>query len=470
VNKVLLILVAVVLALSVGLVGCSCAPAEPPEADTIVIGMSRSLTGELKDRHVLEFGAIYPIYIEILNNAGGITVDGTSFNVETKVLNDNSSTAQMIANTNALIADIGTGEVDFLFGAVGRDMIALQAPIANTASVVLMTFEGSATTMKNTPVELPSYPYVFVNSSFADWYQMPVLATMLAEAHFNWCGAHNATAYIAYIDEAYGYEYRDEAEAAFQAAGINVCKKVPITHATVYTDLTTEAKTAGPGGTKCHIFCGFTYPVNGTFALAQAANATGYDADAFILGLGANFGVYPIVMACSLADGVVSFGVANNKTVVRVGTPSMSMTTFFNTTMGGMNASTDFWEPPLFWAAMEMWQEAVENAGQVLGGNFTIDQDDFRDYLAQNKFDTVLGQTWYVGTVNGGTTWDTWPVPDPSGALMNYLCHTGEIIQWQPYGAYGLYPEVVGNSTIEVDLPNYDATAAFIYPKPDWHG
>ena len=57
--------------------------------------------------------------------------------------------------------------------------------------------------------------------------------------------------------------------------------------------------------------------------------------------------------------------------------------------------------------------------------------------LATEKFDTVLGKTWFE---NG---------------LLSKDCHMGEIGQWQN----GVY-EVVG--------PTDKATAEFMYPKPAW--
>jgi ABC-type branched-subunit amino acid transport system substrate-binding protein len=465
VNKVLLISLAIVLVLGIGLVGCTGGTTLP--AGKIILGMSRSETGDLKDIHFLAFYPVYTTYIAVTNaKTGKLTVGSTAYTLEAYVLNDDSKIDRMKANTNTIIGMIKAGTVHFLFGPTCTAFLEAQAYIANADEVVQMTAEGGATSIEH---DLPTLPYTFVNLSFSDWYQMPVLATMLKEAHVGHYGGGSVPqAYISYIDDAHGYEYRDEAVAAFNAVGINVTATVPITGTTVFTDLTTQAKTSGPGGTPANIFCGFTYPANGTFALAAAANATGYNPDAMILGPGACFGVYPLVIAGSLADGVCSFGVANNKTVVRVGTPTQTFATFFNTTMGGYNPATDFWGAPCYWAAMEMWEEATKNVGVDTAGVFSVSQDDYRDYLADHTFNTVFGTTRYV--MFDSTAGQMYGKTASGGGMMNYECHTGEIIQWQPYGGVGvLYAEVVGNSTVETDLPNYDVTASFIYPKPAWH-
>ena len=45
---------------------------------------------------------------------------------------------------------------------------------------------------------------------------------------------------------------------------------------------------------------------------------------------------------------------------------------------------------------------------------------------------------------------------------MDYLCHTGEIGQWQS----GVF-ETVGYDGITDDLPNYMVTADFMFPMTD---
>ena len=68
-------------------------------------------------------------------------------------------------------------KVDFLWPASGTAFLFAQAPIANKYDYVLITAEGGATSLKDM---LPSLPYIFVSLSFSDWYEVPVLADMMA--------------------------------------------------------------------------------------------------------------------------------------------------------------------------------------------------------------------------------------------------------------------------------------------------
>ncbi len=58
-------------------------------------------------------------------------------------------------------------------------------------------------------------PYVFVTLSFSDWYEMPVLADMLASKGVK-------TAYITYISDLHGVEYNGQAGIEFGRVGIQI--------------------------------------------------------------------------------------------------------------------------------------------------------------------------------------------------------------------------------------------------------
>jgi ABC-type branched-subunit amino acid transport system substrate-binding protein len=251
VKKVFLILLAMVLAISLGVVGCE--PGDngdeiPPQPDKIVVGMSKSETGPLADIH---WAAAYPIVATMvpqINAAGGVLLKeyGATYKVpvETIIYDDGSDVGTMIENTVKLIT---VDEVDYLWGATGTAMISAQAPVANVYKKVLMTMEGGATFIKDD--EIPFLPYLFVTLSFSDWYQLPVLADLLAEA-----GAE--TAFIAYIDDEHGLEYLGVAEEEFDRVGINVTGTFSM--AVDFTEFGTVIAAADASG--ADVFCGFTYP------------------------------------------------------------------------------------------------------------------------------------------------------------------------------------------------------------------
>ena len=455
-NRILFISLAVVLALSVGLIGCD---AQPAPSQTIVVGMSRPLTRHLAALHDFGLGAIYPIYFQRLNDANGILVDGLYFNVEADVRDDESNPTTMLGHMIDLISDIETGDVHFLWSSPYPPFIDVQATIANAAGVGLMTSESGTTMTKMMKHLLPGLLHpgmnsVFMHSSFADWYQLPILAEMLVEAHQAYYGGNaTPTAYICWRDDEHGLEYLAAAAAYFSNAGINIIGSMPVlwTDPAFNPDYIVDAMNA----TSPDIVCLFCYP-GALYPIIQAAINRGFNADAWVTSIGGNVGVFGSDTPQGFGDaaeGVICFATANNKT-------SPEMANLFNNILTPELGFEylDFWGHPLHWAALQMWQDAVEAAGQVQGGGFVVDQDNFRNQLASycdagSGVATVLGTTWY--NMFGANATD--------GGILDYYCHTGEIGQWQDR-----YVEIVGYTGIKDDLPNYVVTANFTYPKPDW--
>jgi len=303
-------------------------------------------------------------------------------------------------------------KVDFLWPACGTSFIFGQAPIANKYGYVLITTEGGATTLKDS---LYSLPYLFVSLSFSDWYQLPVLADMLAAK-----GAK--TAYVTYIADLHGIEYSGVAGLEFGRVGIKILGSVSLPpDLTDFAPIILDAQASGADVFCCFAYPGQVMPVTGT------AIALGYNPKAFICGPGANFGFYHTAFGPAV-EGVMCFA-----TYARGQTAALDAL-IDKLYTGKPEDLNDWWGHPLYWAALDIWKAAVEEIG-------TVDQDALRDVLATTRLDTVLGPTWFTMFGNGG-------------GLMAYECHPGEIGQW----INGVCEIVGGNIT----------TADFVYPKPAW--
>lgn len=427
-SKILFISLAVVLALSVGLIGCGTEEPEviPPQPTEVVIGMSKSETGPLAAIH---WAAAYPIvgvFEEQINLAGGICLKeyGATFKVPVNTLtyDDASDVGTMLENTAKLIT---VDEVDFLWGATGTAMLTAQAYAANTYEMVLMTMEGGATNLQD-PGRLDEWPYVFVTLSFSDWNQLPVLADMLAD------NTTCTTAYIAYIDDEHGLEYKATAETEFARVGISILGDFPMDAG--FTEFGTVIAAANATG--ADLFCGFTYPFH-VMPLTGTAMGMGYNPEAMIFGPGANFGFYAeaftAVTPADLVEGMMCFAVANNKTSPAFAALFGNIETFMEG-FGGESGYfyLDYWGHPLYWAMTEMWQQAVESIGYV-------SQNKLKEALGTGTFDTILGSTHYTMFGSGG-------------GILAHACHPGEIGQWQS----GICEIIGGHNT----------TADIIYPKP----
>jgi len=380
---------------------------EMPEKDKIVVGMSRPLSGPLAIIGDSAFKPVYETWVEEVNADGGIHVEeyGKKLPIELIIYDDKSDVGTMTRLTEKLIVE---DKVDFLWPACGTAFIFAQAPIANKYGYVLVTAEGGATSIKEM---LPSLPYVFVTLSFSDWYQLPVLADLLQEQ-----GAK--TAFIVYIADLHGIEYSGVAGIEFPQRGIDIVgvKSVPPD----IKDLSPVIKEAQ--ASEADVFCCFAYP-------DQIMPATGtsielaFNPKAWIGGPGVNFGFYHTAFG-PMVEGIVGFTTFSPK-------QSDAAAALAEKLYAGMPEDIqDPWGHPLYWAGLETWKQAIEKAG-------TLDQDKIKEILTNEKFETVLGETWYE---NG---------------LLSKDCHTGEIGQWQ-------------NGVFEVIGPKEHATADMVYPKPEW--
>jgi len=375
--------------------------------DKIIIGMSRPLSGPLAVIGDSAFRPVYETWIKEVNAQGGIYVKqyGKKLPLELIIYDDKSDVGTMTRLTEKLIVQ---DKVDFLWPACGTANIFAQAPIANKYGYVLVTAEGGATSIKDM---LPSLPNVFITLSFSDWYQLPVLADLLAEQ-----GAK--TAYIIYIADLHGIEYSGVAGIEFPKKGIKIVgiESLPPD----IKDLSSVIKEAK--ASNADVFCCFAYP-DQIMPATGTSMGLGYNPKAWVGGPGVNFGFYQTAFGPAV-EGVMGFTSFSPK-------QSAAAKELANKLYAGKPKEIqDLWGHPLYWAGLEMWKQAIEKAG-------TLEQEKIRDILATERFNTVLGPTWF------------------EKGLLAKDAHPGEIGQWQK----GVY-EVIG--------PRDKATAKPIYPKPQW--
>lgn len=437
-KRLLLIPLALLLALSLIAIGCPSTPTTtppttappttappttqpPPEKDSIVIGAARPISGANAPIGDAAFGPIMEMWKDKVNAEGGIYLEeyGKKLPIEYIIYDDTTDVGTMVRLTEKLIVE---DKVDILFPSCGTAFISGQSPIANKYGYVLLTAEGGATTMTET---LPALPYVFVNLSYSDNYQLPVLADMLAAE-----GAK--TAYIVYISDLHGIEYNGVAGTEFGRVGIDIIasKSVPITQED-FSVIVKDAKAKDPD-----VFCAFAYPPI-VLPVTATSIALGFNPPCFVAGPGANFGFYPLTFmedfGPNAVEGVSCFAVGNRKT-------SPEMAQLFDDLEALVGpANLDWWGQPLYAAIVEIWEQALTETG-------TLDQDVLRDYFATATFDTILGETSYDMFGSGG-------------GILAKESHPGEVGQWQS----GIC-EIVGGG----DWPNTVLTSDFVYPKPEW--
>lgn len=403
-RKLLFALIAVI---PIVMLCVSFSEAAPKAKDKILIGMSRPLSGWNAQIGDSAYRPVYETFVKEVNAQGGVYVKeyGKKLPIELKIYDDKSDVGTMTRLTEKLILQ---DKVDFLWPASGTSFLFAQAPIANKYNKLLITAEGGAATLRDM---MPSLPYVFISLSFSDWYEVPVLADLLAEK-----GAKSA--YVIQMNDLHGIEYAGVANIELPKKGVNIvgAKAVPPD----IKDLSSILKEAQ--ASKADALLVFGYPDVVILTVKQCMEL-GYNPKAILGGPGVNFGFFRDIFGPA-AEGVLGWTTANEKT-----NPAMKAL-FEKLWKGRPFAAHDYWGQPLYWASLEVWKQAVEKAG-------TLDNKKVRDVVANTTFNTVLGPTRFVK------------------GFLDKESHTGEVGQWQK-GEF----EVVG--------PTKKATAPFIYPKPDW--
>jgi hypothetical protein len=490
-KKILFISLAVVLALSVGLIGCE---GEGEVAPTeIKVGMVREVDHEaLAVFDWIAGGPVYRWFIDKVNDEGGVYLSAYETSVPIELYKrtfDMTNWATLGEQTDALIY---SDEVDFIWAPTSTDSIYTMAPICNAGATLLTTMEGGASKMVwEHESYLDNWPYVWVSLSFANWYEIAVVHGML--------DAEVATpkAYVTHIGglgAEHGQEYLQETENVFGEsnvidAGAHAFEMTSGEAQTIIGDAITAL--GDPNSPNYHIFCAYTYPKN-VEALTQAAIDLDFNPPAMLFGPGANFGYYPYVFADTalnittppgdgrLADGICTFAVSTPETTVAVGEPTMSMADLYTELAAQLDADVasgacliplpgflllDYWGIPCYTAALEMWQYAVEDVGDL---DSVAIRNVLASYDSSDPADTVFGDTWFSvfpEAAGGNFTGRT------GGGVMDYMCHTGEIGQWQLFEAGNTsIMEIVGYTGITGDLPNYCVTGDFKFPMTDdWY-
>jgi uncharacterized repeat protein (TIGR02543 family) len=437
---------------------------ELPEQPTkLVIGMARDTDEPLVLFEQIGAGPVVREFVEQVNLAGGVHL--SAYDTATEICyvpleidrrEINVAAWDVAEVTAGICADIANGTVHFLFGGpYATDIIITQAPIANEAQVVLLTFEGGGIPVAKDPLKLATWPYVFLTLSLPDWYQLPVLSRML-EAELD----RTPKAYVVHIRDAYGEECLAVAEDNFEVIGD---AEVPLDAAELDAEnvvLDAIAALGDPANPNYDIFCCFAYPDQG-YRITSTSMALGFNPPAMILEPGVHYGYYAYLFSAppdpSLVDGILCCAMAayDAKPEMQAVYDLIAerMDDDAGDPLSGLPGfpgilCLDYWSFPCYWAGLEMWLEAVERVGYV-------DQEKLRDALAaleDDPADTILGDCWFrmYGAHGEG------------GGNLDYLCHTGEIGQWQS----GVY-ETVGYEGITNDLPNYVVTADFMFPMTD---
>jgi branched-chain amino acid transport system substrate-binding protein len=376
--------------------------------DKIVIGASRSLSGANAFFEENAFGPLYKMWVKKKNAEGGLYVKeyGKKLPIEMLVYDDKSDMGTMTRLLDKLILQ---DKVDLIFPPISTAFLFAASAVANRHHYVMIGAEGGATSLSEV---MDTVPYFFMVLQFSNHYQMPVLADVFEEV-----GVKSVA--INFIEDLHGIEYSGEAAKEFNKKGIEV-KMIKSTPPDI-KDVSPILKEAQR--LNVDAYCSFTYPPV-TFPTVLTAQAIGYNPKAMLLGPGGNFEVIKAVCGGSeVIEGIMGEGAWNAKS-----SPAHAQFVKDFLAAGNNQMQLDWWGQDVYMCAVEVLEQAILKTG-------SLNHDKLRQCLATEKFNTLLGETWF------------------ENQMLARPCYAGQIGQWQ-------------NGIFEVIDPGPKRTAAPIYPKP----
>jgi ABC-type branched-subunit amino acid transport system substrate-binding protein len=457
VKRILFISLAVVLGLSVGLVGCVPEEGVPEIPDYINILAVRSVSGAISVYEEVAMGPIYKYWRHVINDVeGGIYVEEyeRKIPVHIEVKDDGSDMETM---TTLLETNLATGDYPFVIGPCCTPFLQAAGSICSLHGSVLVGAEGGSTTIAP---NLDQYPYMFANLGFSNWYQMPALCAILD----SWAAEETdgeVDVYVMSMSDLFGVEYSGQFEEwSATYTTIDILKKVDVVPAT--QDVAAQVEEAADLG--ADVILVNCYPPTMHAVMGYAIEHS-LDFKSIVTGPGACYEQWYDTYFGPMAEGTCGYGAWNEYSGPELREFTEDIIDYMGRTV------MDWWGGAYYYVGLDMLAKAIEEAG-------TLDPSDVRDVMASQKLDTILGETYY-------TTYDgTWPL-GASGGLLALACHPGEIGQWQhvteangwlPDGVtgtarlkpYGIPDDATEWYIFEVIGPEAKATAPSIYPKPTW--
>lgn len=148
-----------VVCLSIALVVGGCADKETGPAedkDEIVIGAARSYTGPLSIQDVSCFGPVYRMWIDEVNERGGIYVEEYGKKLPVRLIKYDD-TSDMNTMTNLLKKLMVEDQVDFVLAPISTAFLKAAAQICNDHGYILIGAEGGAKELEPLMAEMPYF-------------------------------------------------------------------------------------------------------------------------------------------------------------------------------------------------------------------------------------------------------------------------------------------------------------------------
>jgi branched-chain amino acid transport system substrate-binding protein len=406
------------------------------DKDTIVIRGVRSITGFNGSFEETGFGPLYKMWVDKINADGGLYVKSLDrkLPVEVSVVDDQSDAAMTQQLYERVCVE---DQPDWILPPVSTGALKVVVPIAQQYNYLLLGGEGGA---KELEPFMADYPNFFSLLGYSNT-QIPAFIKLSAELGIE-------SVYVAYVDDTHGIEYTEFLSEECAKAGIEVLGKDALD---VAGNFNAEVVINSAKASNADAFLICAYPPQ-NIPLTQAAATLDYNPKAYLVGPGGGFDYFGLNVfgdtTNKALDGMMFWGAWSEKSSPEAAAFSKMFQdywiedgSFWLNADGSYNDKgivfQEWWGHLAYWSVMEVFQQAVENAGE-LDENGMLNQSTLVEYIKTSEFNTAMN-----------------PNLKFTNNKLEDDMYAGNIGQWQE----GV-PEV-----IDADDRR---TADPIYPKPAW--
>jgi branched-chain amino acid transport system substrate-binding protein len=359
--------------------------------DTLKIGASAPKTGPLAGGAAVTHWPNIKLWIQEVNNRGGLKVGGKQMKLELVEYDDKTSGEEAVKNIQRLAT---VDKVDFIVTPYSTGINVATAPLIAKYGYPHITTSAAT---DNVPEFAKRWP-----NSFWLLGTSKQLAEGVADALIKLrdSGAIGKRVALVNVADAFGLELVAAGKPALQKAGFEIVYEASYPLGTQdVAPIISAAKAANPDA-----FVAFSYPPD-TFALTEQAQVQKFDVGAFYVGVGTAFPGYAARFKDN-SNGVMGVGGINpdSKAIQEYRKKHKEVT----------GADADSWASATTYAGLEILGQAIERAG-------TTDKAAVIAELRKSPFTTVIGQVNLADNINH----NVWAVGQWQGGSFNGVAAKG---------------------------------------------
>jgi len=170
------------------------------EGDTIILGSAISLTGKYATNG-LHTQRGYDYAVKVINEAGGVTVDGKSYKLTVKYYDDESTPARAAQLVERLIQQDG---VQYMLGPYGSGLTKAVLPVSEKFGVPMVEAEGASRSLFT-----QGYKYAFAVLSTSEQYLSSVIDLAASQKKKNFQSPGSVKVAMAFENDPFSLDVRE---------------------------------------------------------------------------------------------------------------------------------------------------------------------------------------------------------------------------------------------------------------------